>query len=168
MYLFIAERKHERAANLANPDWLTKLLYLSCIFEKINSCNLSLQGESVNGVKASNKIKAFKKKIQQWAGRIENGRMDIFSELNDFLKENKISPNIVKQFIIIHLRDLSQWFDKFFPGDTTPQKHEWILSPSTVANTHHLFSDLIEALNGLSSDRGLKIAFDTKRTLAEF
>ncbi|XP_078495374.1 SCAN domain-containing protein 3-like [Ciona intestinalis] len=94
--------------------------------------------------------------------------MDMFSELNDFLEENEFSQNIVKQSTISHLYNLSQWFDKYFPEDTTPQQYDWILSPFTVSNTHHLSSDMIEALDDLSSDRGLKIAFDTKRTLAEF
>ena len=63
-YLFLTERRYELAANLTNPDWLTKLLYLSCVYEKINSLNLSLHGESVDILTAYNKIKAFKKKIQ--------------------------------------------------------------------------------------------------------
>ena len=36
-YLFPTERRHELAANLTDPDWLTKLLYLFRIFEDINS-----------------------------------------------------------------------------------------------------------------------------------
>ena len=46
-YLFLTERRHKLAANLTDPDWLTKLLYLSSIFEKINSLNLSLQGDQL-------------------------------------------------------------------------------------------------------------------------
>jgi len=46
--------------------------------------------------------------------------MDKFSELSHFLEENESSQNIVKQFIISHLHVLSQWFDKYFPEDTTP------------------------------------------------
>jgi len=45
--------------------------------------------------------------------------MDMFSELSDFLEENEFSQNIVKQFINSHLHDLSQWFDKYLPEDTT-------------------------------------------------
>ena len=89
--LFLMERRHELASNLTNPDWLTKLLYLSCAFEKINGLNLSLQGESVDILTACNKIKGFKKKIQHWVGRVEIGRMDMFSELNDYLEENKFN-----------------------------------------------------------------------------
>ena len=94
--------------------------------------------------------------------------MDMFSELNNFLEENKLSQNIVKQSILNHLQDLSQWFDKYFPEDIDPQKYDWILSPFTVSSTRHLSAELIEALDDLSSDRGLKIAFDNKRSLAEF
>ena len=51
----------------------------------------------------------------------------MFSELNDFLEENELSQNIVKQSILNHLQDLTQWFDKCFPEETDPQKHNWIL-----------------------------------------
>jgi len=74
VYLFLTGKKHELSANLTDPDWLTKLLYQSCIFEKINSLNLSLQGESVNILTVNNNIKAFKKKIQRCPGRDESGR----------------------------------------------------------------------------------------------
>ena len=50
----------------------------------------------------------------------------MFSELNDFLKENELSQNIVKQSIFDHLQDLTQWFDKYFSEDTDPQKYDWI------------------------------------------
>ena len=102
-YLILTERRHELAANLTNLNWLTKLLYLSCVFEKINILNLSLQGESVDILTAYNKIKTFKKKIQHWVGRVEIGRMDMFSELNDYLEENKFNQKNVKQSIISHL-----------------------------------------------------------------
>ena len=92
----------------------------------------------------------------------------MFSELNDFPEENEFSQNTVKQSILNHLQDLTQWFNKYFPEDTDPQKYDWILSPFTVSSTRYLSAELIEALNDLSSDRGLKIAFDNKRNLAEF
>ena len=162
------DRKRKLASNLTEPDWIVKLLYLSCIFEKLNGLNLSLQGESMNILTVNNKIKAFKKKLKHWAGLLESRKMDMFSELNDFLKENELSQNTVKQSILNHLQNLTQWFDKYFPEDTDLQKYYWILSPFTISNTCHLSAELIEALDDLSSDRGLKIAFDNKRSLAEF
>ena len=94
--------------------------------------------------------------------------MDMFSDLNDFLEENELSQNIVKQSILNHLQDLTQWFDKYFPEDAILQKYNWILSTFTVSSTCHLSAELIEALDDLSSDHGLKIAFDNKRSLAAF
>ena len=72
------DRKNELAAKLTDPDWIVKLLYLSCIFEKLNGWNLSLQGESMNILKANNKIETFKKNLQHWAGLLESGKMDVF------------------------------------------------------------------------------------------
>ena len=79
-----------------------------------------------------------------------------------------LKKKIVKQSILNHLQDLTQWFGKYFPEDTDLQKHDWILSPFTVSSTRHLSAELIDALDDLSSDRSLKIAFDNKRSLAEF
>ena len=104
VYLFLMDRKHELASNLIDPDWIVKLLYLSCIFVKLNGLNLLLQGESINILTANNNIEAFKKKLQHWTGLLESGKMDMFSELNDFLEENEISQNIVKQSILNHLQ----------------------------------------------------------------
>ena len=71
-------RKNELAAKFTDRDWIVKLLYLSCIFEKIYGLEMSLQGESMNILRANNKIEAFKKKLQHWAGLLESGKMDVF------------------------------------------------------------------------------------------
>ena len=135
--LFYTARRHELAANLTDPDWLTKLLYLSCIFEKINSLNLSLQGESVDILTAYNKIKVLKKKIQHWASRVEIGRTNMFSELNGYLEESEFNQRNVKQSIISHLRNLSQWFDKSFPEDITPQNHDNTFHNIKILTIYH-------------------------------
>jgi len=83
--------KHELSTNSTDPDWLTKLLYLSCIFEHMKKLNFSLQGESVNILTVNNNIKALKKKIQHWTGRVESGGKYMFSRLSDFLEDNESS-----------------------------------------------------------------------------
>ena len=103
IYLILMDRKNELAPKFTDPDWIVKLLYLPCIFEKLNSLNLSLLGEPINILKANIKIKAFKKKLQHRAGLLESGKTDKFSDLNDFLEENELSQNIVKQSILNHL-----------------------------------------------------------------
>ena len=64
VYLFLMDRKNELVAKLTDCDWIEKLLYLSYVFEKLNCLNMSLQGESMNILRAINKIEAFKKKLQ--------------------------------------------------------------------------------------------------------
>ena len=59
----------------------------------------------MNILTENNKIEAFKKKLQLWAGLLESGKM--FSELNNFFEENELSQNIVKQSIFNHLQDLT-------------------------------------------------------------
>jgi len=55
---------------------------------------LTLQGESTNILTVNSKIKAYKKiKAQHWTGRVESGRLEMFSELN-FLEGNEFSQNI--------------------------------------------------------------------------
>ena len=82
--------------------------------------------------------------------------MDMFSEVNNFLEENELSQNIGKSSILNHLQDFTQWFDNYFTEDTDPQKHDWILSPFAVLSARHPSVELIEALDDLSSDRGLR------------
>ena len=48
------------------------------------------------------------------------------------------------------------------------KQQDWIISPFTESDTQHLASELIRALDDLSSDHSLKIVFDNKKTLAEF
>jgi len=96
----------------------------------------------------NNKIKAIKNKINHWTGQVVRGRIGMFSELSDFLEKNELSQSVVKQSInrvifLIFLNGLINTFSK-------TQDHHWILSPFTVSNTHHLSSDLIEALDDLS------------------
>jgi len=69
----------------------------------------------------NNQITAFKI-IHQWTGRVESGKMDMFSELSDFLEKNVFSENVVKQSITSHLHELCQWFDKYIHEETTPQE----------------------------------------------
>ena len=83
--------------------------------------------------------------------------MDMFFEENDFLEENELSQNIVKQSILNHLQDITQWFDKYFSEDIDPHKYDWILSPFTVSSMRHLSAELIEGLDDLSSDQLLLI-----------
>ena len=97
----------------------------------------------MNILRENNKIEVFKKKLQHRAGLLESEKMDMFSDLNDFLEENELSQNIVKQSILNHLQNFTQWFDKYFPEDTDPQNYDWILSSFTISSRLYLSAELI-------------------------
>ncbi|XP_034083391.1 protein FAM200A-like [Gymnodraco acuticeps] len=165
--LFLTEHGSQLADHLTDPDWLTRLAYLSCIFDRLNGLNLSLQGENTSIMSLNDKICAFKRKVDRWTARVEMGRIDMFPELEEFIEENDLSVNSVKKSIPTHLQALLEHFNKYFPEEAAPEKYDWIRSPFTVTTASHLSSDMEDALTELSSDRTLKTAFNAKM-LAEF
>lgn len=165
--LFLMEQGSQLADHLTDPDWLTRLAYLSCIFDRLNGLNLSLQGENTSIMSMSDKIRAFKRKVDRWTARVEMGTIDMFNELDEFMEENDLSVHIVKTSITTHLQALLEHFDKYFPEETAPEQYDWIRSPFTVTIASHLSAGMEDALVELSCDRTLKTDFDSK-TLAEF
>lgn len=161
------EHGSQLADHLTDPDWLTRLAYLSCIFDRLNGLNLSLQGENTSIMSMSEKIRAFKRKVDRWTARVEMGRIDMFPELDEFMEENDLSVHIVKKSITTHLQALLEHFDKYFPEETAPEQYDWIRSPFTVTTASHLSACMEDALVELSCDRTLKTDFNSK-TLAEF
>ena len=81
VYLFLVDRKHELAAKLTDSDWIVKLLYLSCIFQKLNGLNLSLQGKLMNILTVNIKIGAFKRKLQHWTALFKSKKIRMFLTL---------------------------------------------------------------------------------------
>uniref|UniRef100_A0A8C2E398 HAT C-terminal dimerisation domain-containing protein n=1 Tax=Cyprinus carpio TaxID=7962 RepID=A0A8C2E398_CYPCA len=155
------------ADHLSDADWVTRLAYLSCIFEKLNGLNVSLQGENTNILYLNDKVQAFARKLVRWRERVEMGRIDMFSELEEFMEENALSVNSIKASITAHLQSLLDHFHKYFPEGDAPDQYDWIRSPFNVTTANHLASDMEDALIELSTDRTLRTALDGK-TLDEF
>lgn len=68
---------------------------------------MSLQGENTSIMSLNDKIYAFTRKLERWTERVEMGRIDMFSELDEFIEENELSVNIVMKSITTHLQALS-------------------------------------------------------------
>ena len=68
--LFLMEHGSQLADHLTDPDWLTRLAYPSCIFDRLNGHNLSLQGENTTIMSMSDKIRTFKRKADLWPARV--------------------------------------------------------------------------------------------------
>uniref|UniRef100_A0A3B4V8C9 HAT C-terminal dimerisation domain-containing protein n=1 Tax=Seriola dumerili TaxID=41447 RepID=A0A3B4V8C9_SERDU len=165
--IFLSDCGSPLADYLTDQKWVASLAYLASIFDKLNSLNLSLQGPNTNVLILSDKITAFKRKLERWAVRVEGGSVDMFPELDDFMDSYDITIQAMKGIIASHLRSLLENFNKYFPSDDTPEKYDWIRQPFVTSTAHHLPSELQDALLELSSDRTLQTAF-TAYTLEEF
>ncbi|KAK5863610.1 hypothetical protein PBY51_000631 [Eleginops maclovinus] len=162
---FLSDVHSPLADHLTDSRWLSRLAYLACIFDKLNSLNLSLQGPSTNILTLSDKVNAFTKKLQRWAARAESGDFEMFSELHDFL-ESDMNANSLKESITCHLRSLLDKFNKYFLTENV-EPFDWVRQPFTNCSSNNLPSELEDALIELSSDRTLQASFASK-TLDEF
>uniref|UniRef100_A0A8C6SUE5 HAT C-terminal dimerisation domain-containing protein n=1 Tax=Neogobius melanostomus TaxID=47308 RepID=A0A8C6SUE5_9GOBI len=165
--IFLSDCGSPLAEHLSDPKWVASLAYLASIFDRLNILNTSLQGPNANVLTLSEKITAFKRKLERWAVRMDEGCADMFPELDDFMDSYDISIGALKNVISSHLRSLSQSFNKYFPQEDAPEIHVWIRDPFASSNAPHLPSELQDALLELSSDRTLQSVFPT-RTLEEF
>lgn len=86
LHIFLLQKdKCSKFADLFCDDkWLSVVCYLADIFEKINTLNLSLQGKG-DVLTMSEKVTAFQKKLVLWKEHFENGCLEIFPSLCDFV-----------------------------------------------------------------------------------
>ena len=121
VHLCLMEHGTQLADHFTDPAWLTRLAYLSCTFEKLNGVNLALtKGQNTSILSMNDEICAFKTKLERWSARVKMGRLNMFSELDEFIEENALSVNSVKKSITAHLQSLLEHFNKYFPEETTP------------------------------------------------
>ena len=120
---FLTQERHPMAANFEDIFWLTKLSYLTAIFESTNQLNLLMQGKGCDIFEVSSKIQAFKSKLNFWQSDVTKYNFSYFESLNNFMKisnwENK-NPNIeaeIKALVYEHLNELHQKFGAYFPVD---------------------------------------------------
>lgn len=124
---FLTDQRSPLAEHLTDPGSVTKLAYLSSIFEKLNRLNMSLQGKNTSILSLNDKVQAFVRKVERWREWVETGRIDLFTKLDEFLEENSLSVNMVRESITDHLQSLLDHFTyKYFPEEGTQEKHDWI------------------------------------------
>lgn len=160
IYTFLEEEKHEYAKHFVETDFLIKLAYLCDIFEKLNALNLSLQGRNMHILKLTEKISAFRKKLQLWKLKInEDDLNDCFPLLHQFLTSNEISLSCnLKSLFEDHLSQLIKWFEKYFEADNI-EKFTWIQDPFRAKAPSGFTSTEEESLIELSCDTTLKLKF---------
>ncbi|XP_067131393.1 zinc finger BED domain-containing protein 5-like [Centruroides vittatus] len=159
IYAFLEEEKHEYAKHFVETDFLIKLAYLCDIFEKLNSLNLSLQGRNMHILKQTEKISAFRKKLQLWKIKINKECIsDCFPLLHQFVTSNEINLSCnIKSIFVDHLSELIKKFEKYFEADI--DKFTWIQDPFRAKTPSEFTSLEEESLIDLSCDNTLKLKF---------
>ena len=99
--IFLTEQKNDLAAFFLNDQWLSKLYYLSNIFEKLNDLNLSLQGRKCNIFTSNDKIESFIKKINIWKRRVEKDSFEMFCSINDLLIKKMIVKVLSQKLLLV-------------------------------------------------------------------
>jgi hypothetical protein len=76
--LFLEEENPVHAEHFCNEHFVSKLAYLSDIFEEFNTLSTSMQGNDINIVVVTKKVKAFVWKLGLWVGKLEGKILDMF------------------------------------------------------------------------------------------
>ena len=113
-------------------QWLSKLCYLSNIFEKLNDFNLSVQGRNCNIFTSNDKIKSFIKKINIWKSIIKKDSFEMFCGIDNFKIEKNLCKNFIAKIIIDHLKALETQFRKYFISIIDFKKLLWIQKPFLI------------------------------------
>jgi hypothetical protein len=82
-----------QAEHFRSEHFISKLAYLSDIFEKFNTLNTRMQGDNTNIIAVTDKAKAFIGKLGLWVRKLEGKSLDTFSCLKDFVEENSVETS---------------------------------------------------------------------------
>jgi zinc finger BED domain-containing protein 5/7/8/9 len=136
IHLFLTEKNEQLASYFADPQFLMKVAYLADIFGQINILNRSLQTPSMTAITANEKVLAFKKKLELWAKKCEQGNTEHFEELTEFLsREGSVKENNDLMILIVsHLGQLRSDFEDYVPEANSCylKDHAWINNPFIV------------------------------------
>ena len=116
---------------MRNELFVMKVAYLADFFAEVNSLNLSLQGNLAMIHTARHKVEAFRRKIQLYQRRIQDGDTTIFPELTTLLDA---TPDAECNFqeISTHLQAISEAIESYFPGLDDRSRDAWIVRPYSV------------------------------------
>ena len=126
-------------------------VYLTEIFGQLNIVNSSMPGRNENILTSTDKLVAFKKKIEFGETEQTLGEFDIFPTMRTNCTKEMI-PDVVE-----HLTALEENIAHYFPSLNT-EKYDWIRNPfvDVLSNIgFKLYEE--EELSTISSDCSLKI-----------
>ncbi|KAL4703057.1 hypothetical protein ACJJTC_009739 [Scirpophaga incertulas] len=119
-----------------------------------------LPSNNTHILKLSEKIAAFRKKLQLWITKLkEGGGQDCFPQLYNYAASNElvVSQDLITLFTE-HLAKLTEYFSKYFADDDV-EKFAWIQDPFHAQSPQGFTSQDEESLIELSCDSSLKTRF---------
>ena len=142
---FLNEKNHRHAIQFQDKEWMLKVCYLNNIFSTLNKFNTSMQGINQNIITLSEKLSAFREKLQLWGNTLEHERTAAFPSLNEYLKEwNQTDSSrfdVIKPILIVeHLKNLITEFDRYL-SDINLKAQLCVKNPS-LAKVDNLSEDV--------------------------
>ena len=137
---------------------MLKVCYLHDIFTTLNELNTSMQDKNQNIIILSQKLSAFKKKLQLWKNNLERGQTAAFPSINKYLEEwnqtDSSRIDVIKPILVEHLENLITEFNRYLL-DINLEAQLWVRNPF-LANVDNLLENvagLQEELIDLHHDR---------------
>ena len=161
---FLIQRKHTLADKLVDQKWLLLVAYLSDIFYQLNILNQSLQGPNIMLVDVSEKLLAFREKLNLWKRKIESQKTASFPVFNQFLEDmEEVCLDDVQIIMKRYLAALIQEFDLIIPHRA--KELEWVRNPFAVdvdalPESCQSITGFKEAFIGIQCDSSLKNVFE--------
>ena len=161
---FLIQRKHTLADKLVDQKWLLLVAYLSDIFYQLNILNQSLQGPNIMLVDVSEKLLAFREKLNLWKRKIESQKTASFPVFNQFLEDmEEVCLDDVQIIMKRHLGALIQEFDLIVPHRA--KELEWVRNPfavdvDTLPESCQSITGFEEAFIDIQCDSSLKNVFE--------
>ncbi|XP_067134623.1 zinc finger MYM-type protein 6-like [Centruroides vittatus] len=167
--LFQEQNNPKLQKYLSNSEWLAKLAYLADIFSLLNELNISLQGQLKDVFTLRSKMDAFQKKILLWQTRLVEDDLQIFSNFDEYLKENDVNQQVVT-LVKKHLESLTESFARCYPkNEDRRHGNMWIIDLFAVKiQDNNLCMHLKESLIDLSSDETFTFKFHSSLSRSQF
>ena len=133
---FLGRGRSTKETNLRDKmqdeEFLMKVAYLCDFFTEVNCLNLSLQGPLQMLPIARDKVSVFKRKIQLYQRRVQEGDTSVFTELSTLLEGCESADCSFREEISVHLVAVIDSIDKYFPGLDERARDSWIMKPFSV------------------------------------
>ena len=128
---FYEQRNHHFKNDLASTEFLSRLAYLSDIFDTLNQMNMFFQGPNSTISDFVSKLQAYLRKLDLWTTNIEAKQFHMFKDLS--LLQHQRSKKLFQE-ICCHLKLPKTELKHYFPNkDSSPYlSSSFFVDPSVL------------------------------------